>query len=432
MVETLAIIPARGGSKGLPRKNLAMLGGHPLIAWSIASAKAAKSVGRTIVSTDDEEIAEVARHYGAEVPFLRPKELAQDDTLDLPVFQHALGWLADTEGYRPELIVQLRPTSPLRKQDMIITAMALMVLYSDTDSVRSITTCKEHPFKMWRDTGRNHRITPYIRAHSADLHNEPRQRLEKAFWQTGHLDVIRRSTISELNSMTGSNVGNHFLDRRYCIDIDTQDDLEFARWALEHRKLDLDWPDDPALPDIKLLVLDFDGVLTDNRVYVNQDGVESVACSKSDGMGIWEVQQADVLVLVLSHECNATVEQRCAKMRVEWEHGKDVNKVATLECCARFHGIPLTQVAYIGNDINDLEAMKLVGLSVAVADAHPRVLAAADLVLTKPGGQGAVREFCDMLLKRKESKRNRWNDESLDTASPSTSLPKSASTTTAV
>ncbi|HQC21081.1 MAG TPA: acylneuraminate cytidylyltransferase family protein, partial [Anaerolineaceae bacterium] len=112
--EVLALIPARGGSKGIPRKNIRDFGGAPLIAWSIAAALRAETVTRVIVSTDDEEIAAVAREWGAETPFLRPAELAQDDTTDYPVFRHALDWLAAHENYRPEVVVQLRPTSPVR------------------------------------------------------------------------------------------------------------------------------------------------------------------------------------------------------------------------------------------------------------------------------------------------------------------------------
>ena len=113
-MEILAIIPARGGSKSIPRKNIRPLAGHPLIAYSIAAGRQSRLVTRTIVSTDDEEIAAVARQYGAETPFLRPAEFAQDNTTDFPVFTHALGWLKEHEGYQPDIIVQLRPTSPIR------------------------------------------------------------------------------------------------------------------------------------------------------------------------------------------------------------------------------------------------------------------------------------------------------------------------------
>src|SRR5512147_323733 len=108
--EVLAIIPARGGSKGIPRKNIKEFAGHPLIAYSIAAGLQAQAVTRVIVSTDDDEIASVALRYGAEVPFMRPSELAEDTTADLPVFQHALAWLEEREGYRPLMVVQLRPT----------------------------------------------------------------------------------------------------------------------------------------------------------------------------------------------------------------------------------------------------------------------------------------------------------------------------------
>jgi hypothetical protein len=117
--EVLAVIPARGGSKGIPRKNIRDFAGYPLIAYSIAAGLQSELVTRTIVSTDDEEIAQVARQWGAEVPFLRPDEIAQDQTLDLPVFQHALAWLAEHEDYHPDVVVQLRPTSPVRPRGCV-------------------------------------------------------------------------------------------------------------------------------------------------------------------------------------------------------------------------------------------------------------------------------------------------------------------------
>ena len=105
MTHILAIIPARGGSKGIPRKNIRDFAGFPLIAWSIAAGLQAHTVNRIIVSTDDDEIASVAREYGAEIPFMRPPELAQDRTTDLPVFEHALKWLEDIESYKPDIVI---------------------------------------------------------------------------------------------------------------------------------------------------------------------------------------------------------------------------------------------------------------------------------------------------------------------------------------
>ncbi|MGB9639345.1 MAG: cytidylyltransferase domain-containing protein, partial [Anaerolineales bacterium] len=146
--EVLAIIPARGGSKSIPQKNIRSFAGHPLIAYSIAAGLAAEMVTRVIVSTDDEKIAEIARQYGAEVPFLRPPEHAQDNTPDLPVFVHALEWLAENERYHPDVVVQLRPTSPIRRVSYIDQAVNLLLEHPEADSVRTVIVPFQNPFKM--------------------------------------------------------------------------------------------------------------------------------------------------------------------------------------------------------------------------------------------------------------------------------------------
>ena len=147
--EVLAIIPARGGSKGIPRKNILSFAGQPLIAWSIAAAKQSHLVTRIIVSTDDEEIAVVARRLGAEVPFLRPAELAQDLSVDLPLFEHALSWLKEHEGYQPEILIQLRPTSPIRPKKMVDGAVQMLLDHPEAHSVRGVIPSGQNPYKMW-------------------------------------------------------------------------------------------------------------------------------------------------------------------------------------------------------------------------------------------------------------------------------------------
>src|SRR6185503_4563878 len=162
MTEILALIPARGGSKGIPRKNIRSFAGYPLLAWSIAAAKQASSVTRIIVSTDDEEIAAVAREYGVETPFLRPAELAQDQTTDLPVFEHALQWLEENEGYQPEIVIQLRPTSPIRPKDCVDTAVKILLKHEDGDCVRGVVPAGQNPHKMWRFADEDQPIRPLL------------------------------------------------------------------------------------------------------------------------------------------------------------------------------------------------------------------------------------------------------------------------------
>src|SRR5512141_618335 len=176
MTEVLAIIPARGGSKGIPRKNIRDFAGYPLIAYSIAAARQAASVTRVIVSTDDEEIAAVARQWGAETPFLRPAELAEDKTTDLPVFEHALKWLEEIEGYRPEIVVQLRPTSPIRPMNMLDDAIQVLLDHEDADCVRGVVPAGQNPFKMWRFNGEGRPLKPLLEvAGIAEPYNAPRQ-----------------------------------------------------------------------------------------------------------------------------------------------------------------------------------------------------------------------------------------------------------------
>ena len=158
--EILALIPARGGSKGIPRKNILSFVGQPLIAYSIAAGLQSKTVTRVVVTTNNEEIAEVARGCGAETPFLRPAELAQDRTTDLPVFQHALRWLAEHEDYHPQVVVHLRPTTPIRPQDLVDHSVAVLLAHPEADSVRGITLAHQNPFKMWLLEGEDKPIHP--------------------------------------------------------------------------------------------------------------------------------------------------------------------------------------------------------------------------------------------------------------------------------
>ncbi len=402
--EVLGVVQARGGSKGLPRKNIRLLRGHPLVAYSIASGLAARSITRLIVSTDDDEIATIARHYGAEVPFRRPVELADDDTPDYPLFVHALDWLSEHEHYRPDAIVQLRPTTPLRPRGMLDEAVRLLQSDPRIDCVRGVTNPKQTPYKMWRDSGDGF-LLPLMETPFPEPFNMPRQKLPQAYWQTGHVDVIRTATIREQHSLTGRRVKPIHIELSYCVDIDTPADFELAEEIIEQKHLDIDIPQPlaggaarRAWPSrIELVVFDFDGVFTDNRVLVFTDGSEGVVCDRGDGMGISLVRKAGVEIAVLSTELNPVVDARCRKLQIPCRHGL-ADKAAVLTELLAEKRLAADRVVYVGNDVNDLGCMQMVGFSVAVGDAHRCVLERADLVLKSHGGHGAVREFCDLLL----------------------------------
>jgi N-acylneuraminate cytidylyltransferase len=377
---------------------LRRLGGHPLLGWAIASGRQAQAVSRTILSTDDPEMREVGEAYGAEAPFLRPPELARDDTPDLPVFLHCLAWLEREEGYRPDIVVQLRPTSPLRSQGMVDEAVRILRETESADSVRTVIPSGQNPFKMWRIEGG--RLHPLLEHEDPEPFNLPRQALPSTFWQTGHVDAAWTRTLVEKGSMTGNRIAPLVIDPRLATDIDTEQQLRLAEWWLDHQDLPVvrpgPWPD---LGAVRLVVFDFDGVFTDNRVSVQQDGQESVVCNRGDGMGLAALKRAGLSVWVLSSEANPVVSIRCEKLGIPCRQNLEDKGSALKELAAEL-GIGLDQVAFVGNDINDLECMRMAGLAVAVADANPAALREAQWVLSKGGGRGAVRELCDSLLER--------------------------------
>jgi N-acylneuraminate cytidylyltransferase len=233
----------------------------------------------------------------------------------------------------------------------------------------------------------------------AEPYNMPRQQLPQTYWQTGHVEAIRFGTITEKHSLTGTKIVPFIIDSRYSIDIDTLDQWATAEWVLAHQNLDLVRPfARRSLPaDIRMLVLDFDGVLTDNRVLVLDDGREAVACSRSDGMGLEELRARGIGIVVLSKEANPVVSARCKKLNITCHQGIAVKAPVFKDLVFR-NGATFDQVVYVGNDVNDLECMRLAGFGVAVADAHPDVLRAADWILAKPGGHGAVRELSDLII----------------------------------
>ena len=221
MPEIVAIIPARGGSKGLPGKNLRPLLGHPLIAYSILAAQESKHITRVIVSTDDDAIAATAKQYGAELPFIRPAEFAQDLSTDFEVFTHALDWLKSNENYVPDFVVQLRPTSPVRISGMIDTCIEKMISNPDADSLRIITPSPITPYKMWVADEQGETMKPLMELPEVpEFYNQPRQKLPKVYWQIGALDVIKTSVITEQKLMSGKNILPHIVDPLYAVDID--------------------------------------------------------------------------------------------------------------------------------------------------------------------------------------------------------------------
>lgn len=224
----IAIIPARGGSKGIPRKNIKIVAGKPLIAWTIEAARKSNLIERIIVTTNDNEIAAVAREYGAEIPFIRPEELAQDDTPPAPVLKHALDFLHDNEDLKPEIIVWLEPPCPFRTSNEIDEAIQLLQEDPDADSLRSVCEPFQNPYKSWHINGKY--LEPLIKQNGLPLHTGPRQKTTKVYWQNGAIFLIKYDTIMKKGNFFGDKILPYIMPSERFIDIDKNEDLDLAEW----------------------------------------------------------------------------------------------------------------------------------------------------------------------------------------------------------
>jgi CMP-N-acetylneuraminic acid synthetase len=226
----LAVITARGGSKTVPRKNLSIVGGKPLIAWTIEAAKASPSLDRILVSTDDEEIGEIARRWGAEVPFIRPAELAGDKSPHIPVVQHAVRWVEDQEWEKPDWILLLQPTTPLRTSEDIENAIRLM-LEKGCDSVFSVCEAASHPYLTKRITKQGF-VEDFTETPEGYL---ARQALPPAYALNGALYLVRRDVLMEEGTFQTGSTCAYIMPPERSLDIDTPWDLFLVDLILQHR-----------------------------------------------------------------------------------------------------------------------------------------------------------------------------------------------------
>jgi len=378
-----AVILARGGSKGVPGKNTAPVGGVPLIARAIGSALAASSVDTVLVSTDDDAIAAAARAAGAEV-IDRPAELAVDTASSEDAVLHAIDEMR-AQGRALDVIVFMQPTSPFILAADIDAAVARVV---DGGADVSFSAFETYAF-LWaaRDgaaVGVNH-----------DHSFRPRrQDREPHYQETGAFYVMRAAGFAAARFRFFGRVVVQPVSEDWAIEIDTPAELERAR-LLAHAFRDP--AQSPQPTGVVAVVTDFDGVHTDDRALTLQDGTEGVLVSRGDGMGVEALRKAGLPFLILSKETNPVVTARAAKLGVEVLQATE-DKAAAITAWVADRNFSLEDVVYVGNDVNDLPAMRVVGWPVAVADARQEVRAAARLVLTNAGGRGAIRELADLLL----------------------------------
>jgi YrbI family 3-deoxy-D-manno-octulosonate 8-phosphate phosphatase len=387
MSQTICIIPARGGSKGLPRKNVLPLCGRPLIAWNILAALEACGGGNVYVTTDDAEIASVGKRFGARI-VQRPAELADDGASSESALLHALDTIR-TERELPEFFLFLQCTSPLTDVDDIRTVMELMKR-ENADSALSATASHRFLWKPATDGsvgGVNH--DPRIRQRRQDRAPE--------FAENGAIYAMRTAGFLDSKHRFFGKTVLHAMPEERSWEIDSLADFRVAGEFLRERLLS---QRTALLPStVAAVVFDFDGVMTDNRVHTAQDGTETVTCDRSDGLGIASLRASGIPILVLSTEENPVVAARCRKMKIECIHGVE-DKAERLKQWLIEHTLDTANVIYLGNDRNDSKCLELVGCPVSVADAYPEAIQRSLIILDRPGGKGAVRELCDLIVNR--------------------------------
>ncbi|WP_084398687.1 acylneuraminate cytidylyltransferase [Henriciella aquimarina] len=387
-MKTVAIIPARGGSKGIPGKNLKPIRGRSLLRRAVEAASGASSVSEVYVTSDDETILAEAAQSGAKT-IRRPADLANDTASSEAALLHAIG-VIEENGESPDIIVFMQCTSPF-VQAGDVEGVVAPLKQGDADCALTVTPF--HGF-LWRPEGKG--VEPV--GHEKE-HRPRRQDRDPAFLETGAVYAMKAEGFKAARHRFFGTVAHHVVEPRRSVEIDEPLDLSIAEEIAN--EIETAGVEDIFPEKVSALLLDFDGVLTDDCAIVDQDGKEAVRVSRSDGMGIERLKKhTDIQVSVVSKETNPVVAARCRKLDVPCVYGVE-DKVANVTAWSKETGIPLSEVVFVGNDLNDLPLFALVGLAVTPSDAFEPVRKSAGLVLDKPGGKGAVREICERLIARR-------------------------------
>jgi N-acylneuraminate cytidylyltransferase len=376
----IAIIPARGGSKGIPGTNIMDFCGRPLVCWSIQQALESLCMDDVYVSSDDEEILRISISSGAK-PIRRPRELSTDEASSESALSHALD---EIEKFRRvELVVFLQATSPLRLPGDIDKAYEKL-LEEDADSLFSASILDD--FCVWDKDGEN------LSSLTFDYNNRGRRQDRKPrYLENGSIYIFKPEILRTNKNRLGGKIVMHTMHPWQSFEIDSMEDMAIVAFYMQNR-VQSGGRVYPRMEDVRLIVYDFDGVLTDNKVIVSEDGVESVVANRADGLAIGILKDRGIAQVIISKERNNVVEARAKKLGIDVIKGVD-DKHSVLAQYCRERDIPLEKTLYVGNDINDEDAMRSVGYPVCPSDAADEIKAISALVLQTSGGDGVVREL---------------------------------------
>lgn len=383
---TICIIPARGGSKGIKKKNIRTIRGKPLIVHSIIAAKNSQTIDKVYVSTDDKEIAKLSEKHGALI-IPRPKNISGDKAPSELALLHGLDFIEKTEKIKPDILVFIQCTSPLTMPKDIDNIVNILI-HEKADSALSV--CDFHYFLWKRNSYGNSEGINHSKK-KRDL----RQYKEKQYLENGAIYAMKTVGFKKYKQRFFGKTIMYEMPNERSLEVDEEVDLHLAETLFRYN--DVENRKNLLPQKITGIVFDFDGVFTDNKVTVSEDGSESVTCDRGDGMGIELLQKFNIPLLVISTEKNKVVVERCKKLNLDVQHGVK-NKLKNLKEWVKRNKINRNGLVYMGNDINDIECLQFSTCGVCVANAHPKAKMCSDIILYKNGGNGAIRELCDLII----------------------------------
>lgn len=384
-MNTICIIPARGGSKGISKKNIMEFCGKPLVVWSIEQAKASPYVKSVYVSSDDKDILKISNESGAKT-IKRPKKLAADTSTSEEALQHAIEHIQKLSKEKIDAVIFLQATSPLRTSEDIDNAMKLFIS-EKADSL--LSAAKIEDFLMWELLQDGYRSITY------DYKKRGRRQDRKPYYlEHGSIYIFKPEVLKKYNNRLGGKIVLYIMDYWKSYQIDRPEDIEICEYFM--RKKILNKKPEIDVKNAQLIVYDFDGVLTDNKMLLNEKGIESVMLNRADGLAIGHLKKLGVNQIILSTETNRVAEERAKKLGILALRGIENKKETLLAYCQK-NDIPVEKVVYIGNDLNDLEAMKITGYPVCPSDASEEIKNISKIILDSPGGAGVVRELMEYI-----------------------------------
>jgi len=383
--QIVAIIPARGGSTRIFKKNIKLLAGKPLIAYTIEASLNSELINRTIVSTDDKETAGVAEKYGAEV-IIRPKEISKDDSPTEQAMIHVVEQL-ENRNHIIDYVVLLQPTSPLRGTDIINEGINF-ILKSDADS--ALTVCETQHY--------------YLSGYFHEGYYKPEydkrpfsHKMPKKYRENGAFYITKKDCLFKTHNRISGKIKAIEMNELDSVDIDEEKDFSLVEKIILNIKKD-NRINKEKLKKIRLVITDIDGVMTDGGMYYSEKGEFLKKFNTRDAKGLELIRKAGIKVAFMTSENSPIVSSRAKKLGIQNCYlGVEEKKSMLIDVCNEMN-LSFENIAFIGDDVNDLECMKAVGFSAAPCDAVGDILKKADYVTTAPGGNGAVREVCNLIL----------------------------------